>query len=619
MVDLGPQVKGVAEKLDLLGKVLFPIKFIPGAGEAVGIVQDVVGKLSEAAKSAAESAERDLDSMKGGIDGELSKLDRKIVVTIDDIDRLSDVEIRQVFQLVKSLGDFKNTIYFLLFDRAVVAKALDSAQSGSGLNYLEKIIQVPFELPSPSKEQVLNLVLKRLDVLLQGTDKTNWEPSYWGNVLHSGFKHHFKNLRDADRFLSVFSFNFGLLGGEVNPIDLVAMTAIQVFQPKLFFSIKESRELFLGEAGRFLGSGEAERKRSKELCDKAFSVVTGDFSSQVEKHLRRLFPQLDSYYGNTSHSGWGAQWRKTGRICSSTHFNKFFSLSISADDVSRAEMDQLVSTASHEAKFRAHLVDLWKRGLAERALDYLLDYTESAISEKDLPCVMRAVLDESDQFIQRHSRSILSGEFGSDLLILRLVHHLLKRFKTCPERTKVFTQAVKSVKKSIYSITHVIVVMAQEHGEYRGRQEPPGEHLVDNADLPSLKKIAGQKIKEFAKQGLLDDHPKLWPVVNLWKEWGKASDCDAYMRKRIKSDEGLIKVVGAYTTIGHQSSISDYTSKEYRKGNPEALKAWIKPPVLKARLKRISKAPTFIGADQNMKADVQAFLDALSDKQKAAT
>ena len=30
---------------------------------------------------------------------------------IDDIDRLCDEEIREMFQLVKSIADFKNTIY----------------------------------------------------------------------------------------------------------------------------------------------------------------------------------------------------------------------------------------------------------------------------------------------------------------------------------------------------------------------------------------------------------------------------------------------------------------------------------------------------------------------------
>jgi len=45
----------------------------------------------------------------------LSESSSKIIVIIDDIDRLSNEEICAVFQLVKSIADFPNTIYLLAF------------------------------------------------------------------------------------------------------------------------------------------------------------------------------------------------------------------------------------------------------------------------------------------------------------------------------------------------------------------------------------------------------------------------------------------------------------------------------------------------------------------------
>ncbi len=53
----------------------------------------------------------------------------KIIVSIDDIDRLSEEEIIAVFQLVKALGDFPNTIYILAFDYDVVVRALGKIQT----------------------------------------------------------------------------------------------------------------------------------------------------------------------------------------------------------------------------------------------------------------------------------------------------------------------------------------------------------------------------------------------------------------------------------------------------------------------------------------------------------
>ena len=66
----------------------------------------------------------DLQKTKDDIAGQLKRLEGKIIIFIDDIDRLNKSEIRQIFQAVKSLGDFPNTIYLLLFDKGVVVASL---------------------------------------------------------------------------------------------------------------------------------------------------------------------------------------------------------------------------------------------------------------------------------------------------------------------------------------------------------------------------------------------------------------------------------------------------------------------------------------------------------------
>ena len=56
----------------------------------------------------------------------------KIIVSIDDIDRLSEEKIIAVFQLVKSLADFPNAVYLLAFEYDVVVRALSVVQHGDG-------------------------------------------------------------------------------------------------------------------------------------------------------------------------------------------------------------------------------------------------------------------------------------------------------------------------------------------------------------------------------------------------------------------------------------------------------------------------------------------------------
>src|SRR5437764_9651607 len=92
-----------------------------------------------------------------------------VLVLIDDIDRLTGDETREMFRLVKSLADFPNTIYLLAFDRARVASVLDESYGGAGSVYLEKIVQVSFELPLPPRESLWGLLTERIDAIIRDT------------------------------------------------------------------------------------------------------------------------------------------------------------------------------------------------------------------------------------------------------------------------------------------------------------------------------------------------------------------------------------------------------------------------------------------------------------------
>lgn len=97
------------------------------ATSAIPLLGDII---AAACKTAAQQAKQhiekanDLQTIKNKIVEKLEEENLKIIVAIDDIDRLSEEEIIAVFQLVKSLADFPNTIYLLAFDYKVVIQAL---------------------------------------------------------------------------------------------------------------------------------------------------------------------------------------------------------------------------------------------------------------------------------------------------------------------------------------------------------------------------------------------------------------------------------------------------------------------------------------------------------------
>src|SRR5215211_7771856 len=101
---------------------------------------------------------RDVHEVRGMIEEALHHANRPVVIAIDDIDRLSASEIRDVFKVVKTTADFPNTRYLLAFDFDTVATALSVVQHTDGAAYLEKIVQVPFRLPDPAPGQLMTIV-----------------------------------------------------------------------------------------------------------------------------------------------------------------------------------------------------------------------------------------------------------------------------------------------------------------------------------------------------------------------------------------------------------------------------------------------------------------------------
>src|SRR5690606_29774728 len=98
----------------------------------------------DAAKSIGESLSTvSLDELRSRIDRMLDESKRRLVVLVDDIDRLDRDETHAIFKLVKLSASFKRTSYVLAFDDEVVAAALGERYGEGGVKggreFLEKI------------------------------------------------------------------------------------------------------------------------------------------------------------------------------------------------------------------------------------------------------------------------------------------------------------------------------------------------------------------------------------------------------------------------------------------------------------------------------------------------
>ena len=218
----------LAGLLTLMGKVTAALATILEAGTDVG--------------------EKSTNEIKQELAEDLKQLKTPILVVLDDLDRLTPQETIDVFQLVKANGDFPNLIYLILCDRIVIEANINEALKMPGREYLEKIVQVAFDVPMIDVTRVRKVLFNRLGSLVSGeVVSARFHKKRWANVFWAGLHVYFTTLRDVNRFLSTLAFQMSFFTAdgilEVNPIDLIVIESLRLFEPEVYNALRSSKGL----------------------------------------------------------------------------------------------------------------------------------------------------------------------------------------------------------------------------------------------------------------------------------------------------------------------------------------------------------------------------------------
>ena len=613
--DYASDAKKAGERLETYAKFFEPFALIPTVGPIVSILFKVFKNIGSASKSWSDIKSNDLNAIRAELNELLRKQPHKIIVVIDDIDRLNNTEIRQIFQLIKSLGDFPNTIYLLAFDKNVVINALKKVQEGSGVEYLEKVVQIPFEIPLISKQEVEHLLFSQLDELIKDIPENKWDQTYWGNIYHSGLKYFFRNIRDVTRYINSLRFSFEMVKGEVNAIDFLAITGIQVFIPEVYYGIRDNKDIFSGVYSDY-GRSDVTKDQDKKRCDEIISRVNDPPQELLKDFLKRLFPKLESIYGNTNYGyDWLDNWRRDCRICSPDIFDIFFRLSLPKGEISQREIETILSLGDNPDSFAEALLKLNEDGRIIRFLERLEDYTRSDIPEENIEPIITVLMDIGDLFPEGDS-----GFFGTDtqMRLLRLFYQLSHRFDSHERRFNIFKRAMEKTTRSLYTIVDEVSVQGQQHGKYGSKEAPePEEKLTVNSEqLEEMEKLACNKIESWADDGRLAKHRHLPSILFRWKDWGKRDKIDNFVNNMIKNDDGLIEFITSFLSKSTSHGMSDYVGRIHWRIHLKSVEEFVDLKEVEPRIRKIFSSSDFKQFDARKKLAIRTFLDTIDGKIK---
>lgn len=196
----------------------------------------------------------------------LSAMEKKVVVVVDDLDRLSKEETCRVIRFLKANGDLPNITYLILADEAYLANAVaglvarsDRTEIECGREYLKKIIPLCCPLPPINGNRLLTNFKQRLTALLDDYDLEAENPKDACDWLLLPYMN---NTRVAKQLLNTFSIKLATykrqVGGRkylnIHIGDLLALTVIEVCEPDLHAKLWDGYMGLLQDSWRYFGS-----------------------------------------------------------------------------------------------------------------------------------------------------------------------------------------------------------------------------------------------------------------------------------------------------------------------------------------------------------------------------
>ncbi len=529
--DKGADAKKVGKKLITYSKFFTVMSLVPGLDPYAKIVEKVFKQVGETTKDWGELQTKNLEQFKEELDKTIQKLGRKIIIVIDDIDRLNEKEIKQIFQLVKQNANFPNTMYFLSLDQEKALK-----QIGEKDEFLEKIIQVNFHVPAVEDVRLRKILFDELDKVLKPFPDGLWDLSRWNSVFHDGYKDLFDSVRNVKRYINSLQFNININADEINPLDFFVLEAIRVFFPTFYEGVASNKELFVG---LFFMDNDRDREARRKQFDALFELVDTKQRHIVKTLMFELFPQVAAVYRNQTERQQD-DWFKEKRVCSEKRFGNYFYLTLPEGEISQTEMNVIAEASADTKLLNKKLEELLKDGRIRRCLERLPEFID-AVPNENVGSFVLAFYNISDRISRERNGDL---DFGVEMELVRLGYHLIKKLPA--EERYAVTENIFKQSASVESPVHFLSI---EEGDHEKQKE---DILFTPEEVGKLKVLLVAKIKEYAGNGKLDTSPGIAYILYRWKRWGVEEEAKKYALELIKKPQGIASFIEGFSahTVG---------------------------------------------------------------------
>ena len=219
------------------------------------------------------------------LEKEIGKLRRKIMIFIDDVDRLDGEELTELFSLVRNISSFPNMSYILAYDKKYVTTQLNNKFDKDTNRYMEKIVQEEYPLAKITPKQLEDALMALLEKHSQGY------PHLKEDIQKSGIQieQHLPTLRAIKRIYNVLLSTPQDLRERIAHFDWFVIELIRMQYPLLFDFLKTKyTQVFLVWGDHRVVMKLEGEERNALLSEDTIEGEVVDFTQYLHKNKEEL-------------------------------------------------------------------------------------------------------------------------------------------------------------------------------------------------------------------------------------------------------------------------------------------------------------------------------------------
>jgi energy-coupling factor transporter ATP-binding protein EcfA2 len=305
---------------------------------------------------------RDVNDSKKQINDYLKLCGKRVVMYIDNLDRVEDDKIIFIFKLIGNVLDFDRVTYIISFDNEKVKRIFDK-NLNIDYDYIKKIVQMQVKVPEVDEtamEDVVRVCTSNLIALYEKSDKESEEYNEFITYLTK----YIRDIRDFKRFINSIAIKALTGRSNLSKRDRLIIEYIRMNNYELYNSIYNNRQYFVSEDKMYdldlwsaSYSGEKFNQEGKDFFKKLFNV-----NSEYKKLLGVLFPYVARYSKNQeleSQYLYGGRQEyhniaRTRGIASAKYFDLYFSESENQFSLLGGFIENFINSLNRE-KYNIHL------------------------------------------------------------------------------------------------------------------------------------------------------------------------------------------------------------------------------------------------------------------------